>query len=78
MAKAVTASQRGYDNSVDTVLDEERAATLPMTMAGQNMIGLVNRRACAYRVIKKLQAECSQQKHRSRYEGDLFSADRRT
>jgi hypothetical protein len=40
-------------------IDAEIAA-LPMSMAGPNMIGFVNRRACACRVINELEGECSQ------------------
>src|SRR5687768_14194188 len=39
-------------------IDAEIAA-LPVSMAGQNMIGLVDRRACACCVINKLKRECS-------------------
>src|SRR5688572_23698912 len=40
-------------------IDAEIAA-LPMSIAGENMIRLVNRRACACRVINKLERECGQ------------------
>ena len=58
-------------------IDAEIAA-LPVTMAGQNVIGLVNRRACAYRVIDKLEGECDKQECRGRYERNLFFAGCRT
>ena len=47
-------------------------AALPVTVAGQNMVRLVNCRTCSYRVIAKLEGECCKQENRSCYEETLF------
>src|SRR5687767_2857676 len=52
-------------------IDPEISA-LPVTIAGQNMIRLVNCRICSYCMIAKLEGECCKQENRSRYEENLF------